>query len=158
MKEVWLAIKDYENRYEVSNLGEVCTIWKEERVLIEQIDGPADYLYVRLWDGDAYHTFLVHMLVLAAFVANENNARYGDHISNDISDNKVSNLKWGSQLRITATTRDQIVALSKLVVAVPTIAKRHRLSERQVDHIIEKEVARTQKLKDKVTQRRKELE
>lgn len=59
--------------------------------------GDYGYLDVQLYgDGRSYHR-LVHRLVLFAFVGNPPPGHEAFHKNNDPSDNRLSNLRWGTK-------------------------------------------------------------
>lgn len=94
LDEVWLPIKGYEDRYEVSNLGSVKSL-KSKKILSG--DPTKDgYVRVKLWDGIKYTSKMVHCLVAEAFLPlPDNDNKYEvDHIDNDVSHNSVDNLQW----------------------------------------------------------------
>ena len=84
----------YEDRYEVSNLGEVRSI-RANKVLVGEPtkDG---YLRVRLWNGSKYKSRMIHCLVAEVFLPTpDNEHQYEvDHIDNNVAHNSVDNLQW----------------------------------------------------------------
>lgn len=95
LNEVWLPVKGYEDRYEVSNLGSVRSL-KTKKLLRGDItkDG---YIRIKLWDGVKYTSKMIHRLVAEAFLPlpDDNSDRYEvDHIDNDVSHNSIDNLQW----------------------------------------------------------------
>lgn len=105
MKEVFREIAGYNGLYEISNLGNVRSLgmWKkgkgnssyfqEGRVLKPQKDKDG-YLQVNLYkDGNQKH-HKVHRLVATAFIENTDSLPEVNHIDEDKTNNRVSNLEW----------------------------------------------------------------
>ena len=91
MSEIWKPIEGYENKYEVSNFGNVKRI-KSGRILKPNAVSEG-YLRVCLCDGRWKHK-LCHRLVGKAFIENPNNYPQIDHIDADKINNRVENLRW----------------------------------------------------------------
>lgn len=104
MSEIWKDIKDYENIYQVSNLGRVKSlkrITSNNHIVNEKIrkltidkDG---YFVVSLWINGKSKQHFVHRLVALSFIPNPDNKPHIDHINADKSDNRVENLRWCTQ-------------------------------------------------------------
>lgn len=96
-KELWLPVKGYEGRYEVSNYGNVVSLnyrqTGEKRPLIIKT-GKDGYLRVTLCKKSICKSILVHRLVAEAFIPNHGNKPFVDHIDTDRKNNCVWNLKW----------------------------------------------------------------
>ena len=95
MQEIWKPIPNYEDFYEVSNLGNVRTLnWNRTNQI--RLLSPFDnggYLRVSLVHGKKQHK-LVHVLVANAFIPNPDNKPYVNHIDGNKRNNNVSNLEW----------------------------------------------------------------
>lgn len=94
MKEVWKPIKDYEELYEVSNLGRVKSL-KTNLILKPEVKN--GYLSVNLYGRYRIKHYYIHRLVAEAFMKNPNNHEYINHIDCDKQNNNVNNLEWCSQ-------------------------------------------------------------
>lgn len=103
-EEIWKDVPGYEGKYQASTLGRIKSV---DRVVARgtsahhpakgkvlkpavAIDG---YLNVALCGK----SFLIHRVVLTTFVGNPPPGYVGMHLNNIKSDNRLINLKWGSQ-------------------------------------------------------------
>lgn len=99
MEEIWKDIEGYEGIYQVSNLGNVKTIYdnthhkKVDRILIPGIS-KAGYKRVVLIKMYKRKGFTVHRLVAKAFIPNPDNLYSINHKDENKLNNNVSNLEW----------------------------------------------------------------
>lgn len=104
--EVWKDILGYENVYQVSNLGRIKSLEREEfmtrnncykvrkeKVLKPNID-KRGYEKVRLYKNGKGKSIFVHRLVAIAFIENPNKYPIINHIDEVPLNNHVSNLEW----------------------------------------------------------------
>lgn len=132
--ENWLPVPDYEGLYEVSDQGNVRACAKDARgahgstrrlparprSLTKQRSG---HLTVDLYRDNRRRTYLVHRLVLAAFVGPCPEGEEGLHYNDVPDDNRLPNLRWGTR---SDNVRD---ALRNGGVVRPDVCKRgHHLS------------------------------
>ena len=112
-KEEWRPVKDYEGRYEISNLGRVRSLdhkvfcektqtWKSRiqrgRVLKPASNGSKQgYLIVNLRRFNRSKMRYVHRLVADAFLDNPNNYPVINHKDENPKNNRVDNLEWCTQ-------------------------------------------------------------
>lgn len=106
MKEIWKDIKNYENYYQVSNLGRVRSLdriikdIKSERFYKGKILKLTlcnwGYLTISLKRNSKSKKFLVHRLVAEAFIPNPNNLEVINHKDENKLNNTVDNLEWCS--------------------------------------------------------------
>lgn len=93
MQETWKDIKDYENLYQVSNLGKIRSIgYNKEKILKTFKD--RKYLSVNLYKNKKHKKHRVHRLVAQAFVLNPNNYPIINHIDENKHNNNANNLEW----------------------------------------------------------------
>ena len=95
MEEIWKAVPDYEDRYMVSNLGNIKSLYRNgtkggEVTKVER----RGYLRVRLWKNKKVRTIGVHRLVAIVFLPNPNNKPQVNHKDGNKKNNHVENLEW----------------------------------------------------------------
>lgn len=105
MQEHWLTVPGFDD-YEVSDQGQVRSIgryvdtrwntprWQPGRVLQQSNQGR--YLVVTLYRDKKPQLFLIHRLVLLAFVGPCPDGCEGLHFDDDPHNNRLANLRWGS--------------------------------------------------------------
>ena len=91
MEEEWRPILGYEEKYEVSNFGNV----KNKKGRIMKVQNTTGYLRIGLRNKNK-KTFLVHRVVLQAFNPTEEELDC-DHINHIKTDNRLCNLRWVSK-------------------------------------------------------------
>ena len=90
-EEVWKPISGYEGLYEVSSFGRIRSV--VHRLLLTP-DEARGYLRVTLFKNGVRNRQPVHRLVAKAFLPNPRNKPAINHIDEDKSNNRVSNLEW----------------------------------------------------------------
>ena len=106
MIEIWKDIKNFEQIYQVSNLGRVKSLARyvnikggSQRLVKECILVPVltsnGYLKVSL-NNVTRKTFNIHRLVAEAFIPNPDNKPQVNHIDENKLNNSVDNLEWMS--------------------------------------------------------------
>lgn len=107
MTEIWLPIENYENLYEVSNLGRVRRLESfvsgkagSKRKVSGKILKPGTrrdgYLSVTLCKNGVVRNFLLHRLVASAFIPNPDKKFQVNHLDENKQNNSVENLEWCS--------------------------------------------------------------
>ena len=104
MKEEWRPVQDYEESYEVSNLGRVKSLDRyimkgkypihRKGKILKLIEDGHGYMYVCLANDGIQHQRLVHVLVATAFIPKPNSKLEVNHIDGNKKNNAVSNLEW----------------------------------------------------------------
>ena len=97
MEEIWKPVKDYENLYEVSNLGRVKSIGTYntcKRGILNPMTNPDGYYHVVLYDNGRRKDVGIHRLVAIAFIPNPNGYKYVNHKDENVKNNCVENLEW----------------------------------------------------------------
>jgi hypothetical protein len=97
MNEIWKSIKDYENLYQVSNLGRIRSMhskWNNsgDKILCGRLH-EGYYKIVLTKDGKASQKF-IHRLIAEAFIPNPHNKPCINHINGIKTDNSIENLEW----------------------------------------------------------------
>lgn len=104
MEEIWKDIKGYENKYQVSNLGNVRSLSYNNtntiKNLVLQINHWG-YYQVYLTKHNKRHTYLVAKLVADAFIENNTDNTIVTHIDENKLNNRVDNLKYISKYKLT---------------------------------------------------------
>lgn len=118
--EIWKDCKGYEGKYQVSNLGRIWSIVKQQyRKPRADKDG---YLIVDLYAKNGKcKTEKVHRLVAIAFIENKDGLPQVNHKDENKTNNAVDNLEWVSSSRnVNYGTRNEKAskALSKAVYCV----------------------------------------
>lgn len=102
MREIWKDILNYEGKYQVSNLGNVRALnyhrENKTRLLIPKVD-KYGYLVVALYKNKIRKNYLVHRLVMSAFVGKSNLTV--NHKDENKQNNKLENLEY-------MTTKDNV--------------------------------------------------
>ena len=99
MNEIWRDIKEYNGKYQVSNLGNVRRIYekKQSKMLSTNISGNG-YLRVFLYNEDkTRNVVFVHKLVAKAFIPNPHGYTVVNHKDENKTNNRVDNLEWCTQ-------------------------------------------------------------
>jgi len=99
MKEIWKDVKGYEGRYRVSNLGRVISLITENRktsIFLKLSLKTTGYYQVTLTKNKIQKTYLVHSLVVNAFILNPENKPHVNHIDKNKRNNNTNNLEFVS--------------------------------------------------------------
>lgn len=93
MDELWKSIPGYEGLYEVSNFGNVRSLFRYKKVLKPS---PLDngYLTVELWKNKERKRIGIHRLVATCFCENPFNKPMVNHKDETRTNNHADNLEW----------------------------------------------------------------
>ena len=119
--EQWFPIQNYEDRYMVSSEGRVATLINTRGVLLKepkikkQTVTNCGYAAVSLSRGGETKVFLVHHLVLNAFVGERLFGQETRHLDGNRLNNKAENLCWGSS-QDNSDDRKKVGSKAKLAI------------------------------------------
>lgn len=106
MIEIWKPVVGWEDRYMVSNLGRVKSLFLNNERVLKNVIGSNGYSYITLSANNERCIKTIHRLVCEAFLPNPENKPCIDHVNTIRSDNRViinkdgsidydkSNLRW----------------------------------------------------------------
>jgi len=97
--EIWISIKNYENKYMISSFGRVKSLnynnTKTEKILKTRYNR-TNREYVNLSINGKYTSFMIHKLVMDNFCPNDILGIQVNHIDGNCKNNKIENLEWVS--------------------------------------------------------------
>lgn len=91
MEEIWKPIKGFEDKYEVSNLGNVRN---NKGLVLKYYIINSGYKALKLFNGAKGKAHLIHRLVAQAFIPNVEGLPMVNHKDSDRFNNTVENLEW----------------------------------------------------------------
>lgn len=94
MEEEIRIIDGTDGRYGVSNLGNVYSFFKENRLLHQSKHPKTGYMTVNWIENGKHKRYTVHRLVAIMFLPNPDNLPCVNHKNEDKTDNRVENLEW----------------------------------------------------------------
>lgn len=97
MKEIWKDIQGYENKYQVSNLGNVRRFSKGQWILMKPYFGTSRYFHISFYTNGKPKTFDVHRLVAETFLEKVSGKNEVNHKDGNRKNNSVENLEWVSR-------------------------------------------------------------
>lgn len=102
-QEIWKDVKNYEGKYQVSNLGRVKSLLEKYRggqyygMILKSHVNKKGYVYQQLRKDNKTFTHLLHRLVAEVFIPNPENKPNINHIDANTSNNNINNLEWCTQ-------------------------------------------------------------
>ncbi len=99
LNEMWLFIKEYEEMYEVSNMGIIRSLKRkgQPHILFQSTDS-AGRKTVSLWKFGKEKRYKVHNLVLIAFRGIRPKGMEVCHNDGNASNNNIFNLRWDTHI------------------------------------------------------------
>ena len=94
-EEVWKPVQDYEEIFEISNLGRVKRCGTEKYLKLD-MSSTANYARVGLCKNGKQIKYSLHRLLAQTFIPNPNNLPLVDHIDRNKLNNSLDNLRWVS--------------------------------------------------------------
>ena len=97
IEEIWKDIPNYENSYQVSNLGRVKSLGNKsnhKKEIILKQSNVMNYQCVSLRKNNKAKMFKIHRLVAQTFIPNPSNLPQVNHKDGNKLNNKLNNLEW----------------------------------------------------------------
>jgi len=101
--ENWKSANNFEGLYEVSNLGNIRSIFKKsskngrkstKKIRVLKTYNQKGYRSIKLRKNGKIVSVIVHRLIAQTFIPNPENKPFVNHINEIKSDNRVENLEW----------------------------------------------------------------
>lgn len=132
MIEIWKDIKNYEDIYQISNLGRVKSLNREVIQKNRVINWPErifkttstknKYSNIKIYNKNGFENVSVHRLVGIAFVPNSNNKLFINHINGIKNDNRAENLEW-------CTTSENVKHAYRIGLNIPVFGDKSHSSK-----------------------------
>ena len=116
MEEIWKNIKGYNGLYQISNLGNIYSLYTNK--ILKPFINEKGYLRIDLKGNGKRKIFKVHRLVAEHFINNPNNYKEVNHINGVKTDNRVENLEW-------CTRSHNMKEAVRMGLVIPPYKKQH---------------------------------
>ena len=93
IKEIWKDIENYENLYQISNLGRIKSLCFN-KIKILKPHNNRGYYDVTLYKNGKHKQHKIHRLVASAFLINNEQKTCVNHKDGNKTNNNVDNLEW----------------------------------------------------------------
>jgi hypothetical protein len=93
--EIWKDIKGYEGIYQISTLGKIKSLLRNNLILKHSL--MHGYPSVFLFKNGVSKGYRVHRLLAIAFIENKKNYPIVRHLNDIRNDFRIENLSWGTQ-------------------------------------------------------------
>jgi hypothetical protein len=105
MEEIWKDVVGYEGIYKVSDLGNVKRVSSFSGVNKKYLgdyhlkvrDNGKGYYRIKLTKNNKSKRVMLHRIIAQAFIKNEHNKPFVNHIDHNKKNNSLSNLEWCTQ-------------------------------------------------------------
>lgn len=94
MDEIWRDIEGYEGLYQISNKGNVKSLYKGSERILRPWDNGCGYMNIGLFKNGMLKCIKVHRLVAITFIPNPYKLPEVNHKDENKKNNCVDNLEW----------------------------------------------------------------
>ena len=95
LNEIWKDIENYENMYQISNMGRIRRIYKNGNIkILKQDITKRGYCRISLSKNQKHKHYQIHRLVAKVFIPNPNNYPIVNHKDENPLNNNADNLEW----------------------------------------------------------------
>lgn len=122
MEEIWKNIDGFEDKYKISNLGNIYSIKRAK--ILKQYKNAYGYFSTVL-SNKKTKSVIVHRLVAIAFIPNPENKPCINHKNGVKTDNRIENLEW-------CTHKENNLHAYKNKLKIPSIYKIHKGGEETI--------------------------
>lgn len=107
MLETWKPINEYEDIYEISNIGRIRNV--KNKKIVKSYITKHGYKRVQLSKNGKRKNHFIHRLVAEVFIPKPNDKNYVNHIDFNRTNNNIKNLEWTTAKENIHHSMDNIV-------------------------------------------------